>query len=210
MGYITLGTGHHHSQHHPLNFRSLQGLENGKQKAQLSPTNSNSDHSSTTTSNKKCMNCNGGTSSPSTASTTSTGKVSHDMSHIYVPNFWVDLSFNSRVILNFFLFWNCKLQNSQKYLALKNTRDCSQFFIQKWSVSKQENVEDYPWVKTQVNLALEHINVTMTTLHTTWPELSKVAKYFFAFFSFIQIFLRHSILVKWNWTLYISTYCKRF
>ena len=89
LGYITLGTGHHHSQHHPLNFRSLQGLEqNGKQKAQLSPTNSNSDHSSTTTtSNKKCMNCNGGTSSPSTASTTSTGKVSHDMSHIYAPNF---------------------------------------------------------------------------------------------------------------------------
>ena len=85
--HINLGTGHHHSQHHPLNFRSLQGLENGKQKAQLSPTNSNSDHSSTTTSNKKCMNCNGGTSSPSTASTTSTGKVSHDMSHIYVPNF---------------------------------------------------------------------------------------------------------------------------
>jgi len=72
----TNGTGHHHSQHHPLNFRSLQGLENGKQKAQLSPTNSNSDHSSTTTSNKKCMNCNGGTSSPSTASTTSTGKMS--------------------------------------------------------------------------------------------------------------------------------------
>jgi len=68
--------GHHHSQHHPLNFRSLQGLENGKQKAQLSPTNSNSDHSSTTTSNKKCMNCNGGTSSPSTASTTSNGKMS--------------------------------------------------------------------------------------------------------------------------------------
>ena len=84
MGYITLGTGHHHSQHHPLNFRSLQGLEqNGKQKAQLSPTNSNSDHSSTTTtSNKKCMNCNGGTSSPSTASTTSTGKVSHDMRYL--------------------------------------------------------------------------------------------------------------------------------
>ena len=84
-----MGTGHHHSQHHPLNFRSLQGLEqnNGKQKAQLSPTNSNSDHSSTTTtSNKKCMNCNGGTSSPSTASTTSTGKVSHDidMSHTVI------------------------------------------------------------------------------------------------------------------------------
>ena len=102
LGYITLGTGHHHSQHHPLNFRSLQGLEqNGKQKAQLSPTNSNSDHSSTTTtSNKKCMNCNGGTSSPSTASTTSTGKVSHDMSHIYLPNFRVNLSFNSRVRIN--------------------------------------------------------------------------------------------------------------
>ena len=60
---------------HPLNFRSLQ-LENGK-KSQLSPTNSNSDHSST---NKKCMNCNGGASSPSTASTTSTGKVSHNQS----------------------------------------------------------------------------------------------------------------------------------
>ena len=61
---------------HPLNFRSLH-IENGKKSTQLSPTNSNSDHSSTTT-NKKCMNCNGGTSSPSTASTTSTGKVSHD------------------------------------------------------------------------------------------------------------------------------------
>ena len=35
---------------HPLNFRSLH-IENGKKSTQLSPTNSNSDHSST---NKKC------------------------------------------------------------------------------------------------------------------------------------------------------------
>ena len=69
--------GHPHPPVHPLNFRSLQ-LENGK-KSQLSPTNSNSDHSST---NKKCMNCNGGASSPSTASTTSTGKVSHNQSSL--------------------------------------------------------------------------------------------------------------------------------
>ena len=71
------GTGEHTpaASPHPLNFRSIH-LENGKKSTQLSPTNSNSDHSSTTT-NKKCMNCNGGTSSPSTASTTSTGKVSH-------------------------------------------------------------------------------------------------------------------------------------
>ena len=54
----------------------------------------------------------------------------------------VDLSFNSTKILDFFMFWNCKLQNRPKnlglnchwftYLALKgyciHTRDCSQFW----------------------------------------------------------------------------------
>ena len=143
LGYITLGTGHHHSQHHPLNFRSLQGLEqNGKQKAQLSPTNSNSDHSSTTTtSNKKCMNCNGGTSSPSTASTTSTGKVSHDMSHIYLPNFRVNLSFNSKVQIKInakqiHIFF--KTSNAQQclfsvyFLLFPYPKNFSQFFSSHW------------------------------------------------------------------------------
>jgi hypothetical protein len=33
---------------------------------------------------------------------------------IYLPRCWVDLSFNSRVILDFILFWNCKLRNCAK------------------------------------------------------------------------------------------------
>ena len=33
--------------------------------------------------------------------------------------------------------------------------------IQKCSFSKQEKVKDYPWVKTQVNSSLGHINVTL-------------------------------------------------
>ena len=47
----------------------------------------------------------------------------------------VDLSFSSRVILDFFLFWNCKLQNSPEHLGLNchlfglyhiiHTKDCS-------------------------------------------------------------------------------------
>ena len=64
----------------------------------------------------------------------------------YVLKSWVD----SRIILDFFLFWNCKLQNGPKkfrikllsiylstYLALKgyyiHTRDCSRF----WSKNTQ-------------------------------------------------------------------------
>jgi hypothetical protein len=39
---------------------------------------------------------------------------------IYEPKCCVDLSFNSRLILDFFLFWSCKLQNSQKHLGLIN------------------------------------------------------------------------------------------
>ena len=64
-----------------------------------------------------------------------------DNSYIYLPTFWVELSWNSRIILDFFLFWNCKLQNHLKilwlnhhlstYLALKgyyvHTKLCSWF-----------------------------------------------------------------------------------
>ena len=84
--------------------------------------------------------------------------------------------------------------------------------IQKWSVSKIEKVEDYPSVKTQVNSALKHINVTMTILHTTLPELSKVAKYFLQFYFFSNLSSTFNFSkMKWDWTLFIiSTYCKRF
>ena len=68
-------------------------------------------------------------------------------SHIYVPNFWVDLSFNSRVILDFFLFWNCKLQNCRKYFALKNTRDCSWFWSKNDQFQNKQKIENYSWVK---------------------------------------------------------------
>ena len=40
-------------------------------------------------------------------------------SDIYVPMCWIDLSFNSRVILDFFLFWNYKLQNAPKKFRIK-------------------------------------------------------------------------------------------
>ena len=39
-------------------------------------------------------------------------------SDIYVPKCWVDLSFNSSVILEFFLFWNCKFHNRPNNLGL--------------------------------------------------------------------------------------------
>ena len=76
------------------------------------------------------------------------------LGNIYVPKCRVDLSFNSTVILDFFLFWNCKLQNHQKnlglncrqstYLALKgyyiHTRNCSQF----WSKFKTRKSQGSP------------------------------------------------------------------
>ena len=39
---------------------------------------------------------------------------------IYVPECWFDLSFDSRVILDFFLFWNWPFLdwNQEKYLEL--------------------------------------------------------------------------------------------
>ena len=36
------------------------------------------------------------------------------LSDIYVPKCWVDLKFKSRIILDFFLFWNSKLQKCPK------------------------------------------------------------------------------------------------
>ena len=43
-------------------------------------------------------------------------KTPSSFSDIYVPKCWVDLIFNTRVILDLFLFWNCKLQNCPENL----------------------------------------------------------------------------------------------
>ena len=37
---------------------------------------------------------------------------------IYGPKCWIDLIFNLRVTLDFFFFWNCKVQNCPKSLGL--------------------------------------------------------------------------------------------
>ena len=47
---------------------------------------------------------------------------------IYVLKYWVNLSFNSRLISDFFLFWNCKLQNCPKNLELKCYPSIKYFF----------------------------------------------------------------------------------
>ena len=77
-------------------------------------------------------------------------------SDIYVPMWWVDLSFNSRVILDSFLFPNCKLQNHPKNLWLNchliwhstyySYQRLFSIWIQKCSVSKQEKTKDCSWV----------------------------------------------------------------
>ena len=87
-------------------------------------------------------------------------------SDIYVPMWWVDLSFNSRVILDTFLFPNWKLQNHPKNLWLNCHliwySTCFKYYsyqrlfsiwIQKCSVSKQEKNQGLPlsWNSNQVN-----------------------------------------------------------
>ena len=69
---------------------------------------------------------------------------------------WVDLSFNSRIILNFFLFWNYKLQNRPKDLGLNGHLSNYLAFFS----FKTRKVKDYPWVHPQDNSALGQINVT--------------------------------------------------
>jgi hypothetical protein len=58
----------------------------------------------------------------------------YHISDIYVLKCWLDLSYNSSVILDFSLFWNCKLQVWCKFKTRKK-------------------INDYPWL-------ISHINVT--------------------------------------------------
>ena len=92
---------------------------------------------------------------------------------------WV---FNSRVILGW-LFLALKLQTSE---LSKNLRlNCHQSTCLAW---KQEKVKNYPWVETQVNSALGHINVT---LHKTLlPSLCR------KIFSFDARALEHLAHIK--------------
>ena len=86
---------------------------------------------------------------------------SQSMSDIYVLKCWVVLSFNSRVTLNFFLFWNCRLQNltvqknlrldchlSTYLFGLKTTIFTLEIVLNFNANLKQEKVEDCPWVVT--------------------------------------------------------------
>ena len=72
------------------------------------------------------------------------------------------LSFNSRIINDFFLF--CKTSEPSEKLRVKlspiylfGTRDVLNFDPN----SEQEKVKDYPWVSTQVHSAIGHINITL-------------------------------------------------
>ena len=64
------------------------------------------------------------------------GLLSNDVSDIYVPKYWVDLSFNSMAIIFCFLIVFYESANFKKYLGLNSLL----IAIQKFSVSKQENV----------------------------------------------------------------------
>ena len=67
---------------------------------------------------------------------------------IYVPNCWVDLSFNLRVNLDFFLFWFCKLQNRPKVFGCNlKSIDCSRFHSNNARFDEKK--------KSGINLALK-------------------------------------------------------
>ena len=67
---------------------------------------------------------------------------------IYVPNCWVDLSFNLRVNLDFFLFWFCKLQNRPKVFGCNlKSIDCSRFHSNNTQFDEKK--------KSGINLALK-------------------------------------------------------
>ena len=75
-------------------------------------------------------------------------ELSKHKSNIYVPNCWVDLSFNLRVNLDFFLFWFCKLQNRPKVFGCNlKSIDCSRFHSNNAQFDEKK--------KSGINLALK-------------------------------------------------------
>ena len=89
---------------------------------------------------------------------------------IYLPKRWVDLSFNSRVILDFFLV--LKLQTSE----LSKKLDANKFILEivlnldPKMLNFKARQKNYPQVETQVNLALGHINVSIDISRPLHPN----------------------------------------
>ena len=118
-------------------------------------------------------------------------------SDIYEPMWWIDSSLNSRVILDSFLFPNCKLQNPPKnygwivilfgVLLIIHTKDCSLFGSKHAHFQKRKKNEDCPRVETQIK-STQHIGTYMSlrcnitnlskTLSTNWKAWTPIILFF--------------------------------